>query len=141
MWLLEIGNDMLVLSRAPANETQQKCGHILQKDGLAHHEQDGDGGIAVTMTRFQFMQPPAQKVQHKKKISEYEDGIDHQLDRKRPERPNRVLFHASVADSSLSEGRPVAVIWSTAKFHCTARPLSVIFSPSQEINIYGRRRK
>src|SRR5205085_6349945 len=46
-----------ILFRAVTDQPQQKRGHILEDDGLADHEQDGNAGIAVTMILFEALQP------------------------------------------------------------------------------------
>src|SRR5437667_7057425 len=71
------------LFRAPANQPQQKRGHILENDRLADHEQDGDHGGAVAMVLFQLLQSLTQEMQNEEKIADHQNGINDDLNQER----------------------------------------------------------
>ena len=71
------------LFRAPANQPQQKRGHILENDRLADHEKDRNAAISISVAGFQVMEPFTKKVKNQKKISDHENGINDELNQER----------------------------------------------------------
>jgi len=68
------------LFRPAANQPQQNRGHILEKDRLTDHQQNGGARVGVAMVPFQPLQPFTEEVQNQKKIADHENGINGQLD-------------------------------------------------------------
>src|SRR5438876_5634561 len=93
----EIGKNISV--GAAANESQQVSGHVLEQHRLADHEQNGDGGVSVTVASFELVQSFSQKVENEKEVSDYEHGINDQLNQKRADGECRFLFHFTSSPS------------------------------------------
>src|SRR5438477_13172970 len=107
------------LFRAAANQPQQKRGHILEKNRLADHEQNGDAGVSVAMILFELLQSFSQKVQHQKEIRDHEHSVDHELNYEGAKRLGRFLFHLFPMVRFMTCSRSCAIMVKS-KFRCSA---------------------
>jgi hypothetical protein len=89
----EIGKNISILFRTPANETEQESGQSFEHYGLADDQEDGNTGVSVAMVLGELTQGGAQEVQDEKEVTDHEHGVDHQLDQECPQGRGCVLFH------------------------------------------------
>jgi hypothetical protein len=87
----EIGK--YILFGTPSQKPQQPSRDDLEKDSLAKDQSDGDHPIKHDVALFQAIQALGDEAQNKKKISDYQHGIDDHLQAERPKCLARFFFH------------------------------------------------
>jgi hypothetical protein len=83
----------MALLGAASNEANQKSSDTFKENGLSDDQQNRNRGIDIPVLNFELVQPLSQQMEHEKKVSNDENRVDYELNRKSSHCSGDFTFH------------------------------------------------